>query len=178
MDDEENVNGAAAVNAKGGNGKAMGLVIALLLVLIAVIVGVAFMVLGALGDTTPTGGVTTVEAQGLTPEDITHVTTGLPIVTNLLTDPNGREWMVVFSFTVGVNNTTAESSDLIRLLENSEPILRNIGLNVVRDVTGSELNARGGATLVSNEILRRVQDEFRSNLITDIMIVDLTTQPL
>lgn len=176
MDDEENFDGGAvAAKPSGGNRKMMGLVVFLLIVLIGVIAVAAFFIMGALGNDSTNQSVIDLPAVTSSPEDVTHVGLGSSINTNLLTGPDGRDTMVHFNFTVAVNNTLSDSDDVISILRSSEPIVRSIALNILRDMTVSELNVRGGDTLLANELLRRLQDEFRTNLITDINIIDLAT---
>lgn len=176
MDDEENVEagGAVASPAPAGNKKMMGLIVALLIVLIGVVVAVAIFVIGALNNGSD-AGVTTLPAIDRGAEYITHVQLGSHISTNLLTGPDGREFNVLLNFTIGVNNTADNSDEILSLVQSSESIIRHTALNVIRDMTGAEVNARGGDIIIANEILRRLQEEFRTNLITDIFIVDLMT---
>ena len=178
MDEDENVEEVAGSEkpAAGGNKKMMILIVALLLILIGVIVAVAIVILGALNSENEPVIMDVAPPLVTTVEDITFVPLGAPIATNLLTGPDGRETMVIFNFSVGVNHTAEGGDEMVELVEGAEPLIRNIALNVLRDMTNAEISARGGQQIATAEILRRIQEEFRTNLITDIFVIDVATQ--
>ena len=174
MDEEEIVEeGVATSKAPGGNKKMLVLIIVLLLILIGVIVAVAVFVLGALNNANDPNIVDLPSPIITTVEDITHIPLSSHISTNLLVGPDGRDTMVMFDFTVGINHTVDGGEDMVELVTASEPVTRSIALSVLRDMTSAELNARGGSQIATAEILRRMQEEFRTNLITEIFLVNI-----
>ncbi|MCL1936554.1 MAG: flagellar basal body-associated FliL family protein [Defluviitaleaceae bacterium] len=175
MDDEEQI---AAVPPQN-NKKMMGLIIGLLLVLIAVVVAASIYIIGFLGNGGAAGGnsgnIQDIILTTANIDDITFVPISHPINTNLLPDSNGRDAVVTLFFSIGINNTSENSGEMIRIISSAEPVIRNIGLSVIRDMTAFEVNSREGHLIISNEILRRLQQEFGTNLITNVYIMDLMT---
>ena len=175
MDEDQNVEVAASAPA-GNNKKMMILIVGLLLVLIAVVVAVAIYILSVLGQEQQP---TIVDPHILTPgvEDITFISIGHPINTNLLTGADGRNMAITLNFNIGVNHSLDTAEETIELISNAEPVVRSIALSVLRDMTAFEVNSREGATQVANEIQRRLQEEFRTNLITGVYVIDIFTAP-
>ena len=167
-------------SAPDKNKKMMILIIGLLVALIGVVIGVAFFIISSLNSDDTGVEVAPIHSNVLTPADITLIPIGAPIVTNLIPGVDGRERMVSLSFSVAVNHREEDSDDgaaeLIALLDRTEAVVRSIGLDVVRERTFEELRSREAAALLSAQILTRIQDEFQTNLIVNIVIDDLRAQ--
>lgn len=171
MDEEQNV---VAPATGGNNKKMMILIIGLLVVLIGVVVAVAIYIVGLLGQESQPS-ILEVLPPPPRVEDITFINISHPINTNLLGGPDGRQALITLNFSIGVNHSLPGGEDLIDLISSAEPIVRSIAISVVRNMTALEINTIEGHTEVSNEILRRLQDEFQTNLITGIFILDIMT---
>ena len=174
MDEEQNAVAIQPASAGSGNKKMMILIVGLLLLLIAVVVAVGFYVFTMLGNNDGNN----IIDPGVAPpsiESITFVPLSHPINTNLLVGADGRTANVSINFSIGVNHDHEDSEELIALLERAEPVVRSIAINVLRDMTAFEINAREGSTVVGNIIMQRLQAEFATNLITGIYIFDIMT---
>lgn len=170
---EENQNEAVVVANPSGNRKIMILILGLLVVLIGVVVAIAIYIFTVLGGEPQEIVVEIPAPGGVALEDITFLPLSHPINTNLLTGADGRERRVSFDFSIGVNHSQDGAAELIALLERSEPVIRNIGLSVSRDMTFHEINSREGSAILAAEILNRLQDEFQTNLIIRVELGDL-----
>ena len=162
-------------NVSDKNKKMMILIIGLLVVLIGVIIAVAIFIITTINSEN-TVEVINAQQNTVTPADVTLISLSQPINTNLITDVEGRERVASLNFSVAVNHNEAGSQELIEVMQRSEPIIRDIALNVLRDRTAAEINSREGPNLISTEILIRLQDEFQSNLIYNVYIVDVFVQ--
>lgn len=159
----------------------MGLIVGLLFALIAIVIGIAVFILingnfGG-GDNDDTGApVIQIQPPAPTVGEKTFVTLSHPLNTNLLGGVDGRDAHITLDFSIAVLNTEANSDEVIRLLRDAEPVVRHIALSVIRDMTFTEVNARNGAEIISAALLRRLQDEFGSNLIIDVYIDDMVSR--
>ena len=165
----------------GNNKKMMFLIIGLLVVLIGVVIAVAIYVVNVIGqEQDPLLSTPVVDVAPAAPsvEDIHFIPIGaFPINTNLLTGADGRNMAITLNFNIGVDIGHPDGPELVAVMMGAEPVMRNIALSVVRDMTASEVNSRDGSTMLSNEIQRRIQEEFQTNLITGIYIMDIFTAP-
>lgn len=162
-------------NVSDKNKKMMMLIIGLLVVLIGVIIAVAIFIITTVNSDNIVE-VSYVQPNILTPADLTLIPLSQPINTNLITGVEGRERVASLNFSVAINHNESDSEELITVIKRSEPIIRDIALNVLRDRTAAEINSREGPHLISSEILMRLQDEFQSNLIVNVYIVDVFVQ--
>lgn len=169
MDEEQKV----AAKPKGS--KMMIVIIGLLVLLIGVIVAAFFFIMNSVNNA-QTANIVQIELPSTTVNEVTFIETGGAVNTNLLVGTDGRDRRIVFSFDIGVNNTHEDAEELISLLTHARPVIRNIALSVARDLTFNEVNDRGGATVLTDEILRRLQDEFTTNLIVRIELTEFMAQ--
>lgn len=173
MDEEQGADVAQV--PQSSNKKMMILILALLVVLIGVVVAVAIYIIGFLGNDVTSSAIVDPVLPVASVEDTTFINLSHPINTNLLTGSDGRSTVITFNFSIGVNNAHDDSEGLISVIEGAEPLIRSITLSVLRDMTAFEVNSVEGSTLIANIILQRLQDEFQSNLITGIYVIDIMT---
>lgn len=157
------------------NKKIMMLIIGLLVALIIIVIVVAIFIVRSLNSDSSTVDPTPAAINVLTPADLEFISLHQPINTNLLTGIDGRERVVSFNLTIAINKNEDDSEEFITLLERSQPVVRDIALNVVREKTFEELRARDSTSLLSSEILMKLQEEYQSNLIVNVLITDLFT---
>ncbi len=153
-------------------------IIALLVILIGIIGFIsfkAFSMLNADVDTTEN----TVEQQSnyVAITDIQTVKLSTPISTNLKTGPSGIEYNIRVSIAIGINMTDKENSaNLVTLLTEKEPIVRDICLSVITNITYEELKSGDSQAILSKAILQRLQEEFETNLIYKVYVDDIYIQ--
>ncbi len=105
--------------------------------------------------------------------DVTLVPLTKPISTNLKAGVDGLSHIISVSLSVGVNNTDKKESPLlVQQLTSQESIVRDICLSTIRNKTFEELQSQDSETALSNEILARLQDTFKNNLIYQVYISD------
>ncbi|MCL1996882.1 MAG: flagellar basal body-associated FliL family protein [Defluviitaleaceae bacterium] len=175
MNEDQNVE--AVVAAPSGNKKMMFLIVGLLVLLIGVVVAVAIYIVSVIGQTEAPVVIIDQVIPAATVEDTEFVSIGHPINTNLLTGADGRNMAITLNFNIGINYGQDGGPELVDIMSSAEPVVRNTALSVVRDMTAVEVNSRDGATMIASEIQRRLQEEFQTNLITGVFIIDIFTAP-
>jgi len=164
-------------NSSDKNKKMMILIIGLLVALIGVVIAVAVFILTSLNAEEGVIEPGPIHTNVLTPADITFIPLSQPIVTNLVSDVGGRERIASLNLNVGITHREEDSDDgaaeLISLMEESEAVVRSIALDVLREKTFEELSSREATAMLSSQILTRLQDEFQTNLIVNVLIIDL-----
>ncbi len=153
-------------------------IIALLVILIGIIGFISFKAFSMLNADAATTE-TTVEQQSnyVAITDISTVALSTPLSTNLKTGPSGLEYSIRVSVAIGVNMTDTENSPaLVTLLTEKEPIVRDICLSVITNMTYEELKAGDTQAILSKAILQRLQEEFETNLIYDVYVSDIYIQ--
>ncbi len=154
------------------------IIIALLVVLIGII-GVisfkAFSILNADPDATeqePAPTSTYVPIANIETVALTN-----PISTNLKTGPSGIDYSIRVSIAIGVDNTDpAASAEILGILGSKEPIVRDICLSVITNMTYEELKAGDAQAILSSAILQRLQEEFETTLIYEVYVSDIYYQ--
>ncbi len=153
-------------------------IIALLVILIGIIGFISFKAFSMLNADTATSD-QAVEQQSnyVAITDIQTVALSSPISTNLKTGPSGLEYSIRVSVAIGVNMTDPDNSAaLVTLLTEKEPIVRDICLSVITNMTYEELKAGDSQAILSKAILLRLQEEFETNLIYDVYVSDIYIQ--
>ena len=163
----------------GSNNKVMMIVIiALLVILLISVVVVSFFAINMLNSSDDPAGAVPPHAPVLTPADLYLFSLGEPIATNLRVGTDGRNHTIRVDLTVAVNNTEeAEGSEeLIALIYETEPIVRDTALRVIARKTYEELRFSDGIGLLSSEILRALQEEYGTHLIAQVRVTNKIMQ--
>ncbi len=152
-------------------------IIALLVILIGIIGFISFKAFSMLNADPAAEENATQQTSYVSIADIQTVPLSSPISTNLKTGPSGLEYSIRVSVAIGVNTTDQENSPaLITLLTEKEPIVRDICLSVITNMTYEELKAGDSQAILSKAILLRLQEEFETNLIYDVYVSDIYIQ--
>ncbi len=154
------------------------IIIALLVVLIGIIGVISFKAFSILnqGDETKETEVTTTTSY-VPIANIETVALTSPISTNLKTGPSGIEYSIRLSIAIGIDNTDPKvSTELITMLGTKEPIVRDICLSVITNMTYEELKAGDAQAILSSAILQRLQEEFETTLIYEVYVSDIYYQ--
>jgi len=149
--------------------------LAVLLIAIAAVSFIVFRVISAEPDDPASEILAVVPV--LTPEEITIIELSSPIGTNLARGATGETHFIRLSLAVGVNNTQgSESENFAILIEESEPIVRDVMLGVIKSYTHEELSRPGGREVLRDEILDRLQNTFQNHLLVAVYISDWALQ--
>ncbi len=153
-------------------------IIALLVILIGIIGFISFKAFSMLNaDAETTDPAIEQQSNYVAISDIQTVALSSPISTNLKTGPSGLEYSIRVSVAIGVNMTDEENSAaLVTLLTEKEPIVRDICLSVITNMTYEELKSGDTQAILSKAILLRLQEEFETNLIYDVYVSDIYIQ--
>ena len=160
---------------KKGNPLMIVLVL-LMVILIGVVAGVGWFFLSNMNNDGSGGGI--VQAIGATQvEDLEFIRISMPINTNLQTGPDGVLRRVSFDFSVAIDTRHGtESTRIAGLIRDAEPVVRDISIAVLRDMTADQVNSLGGSAALTAEITNRLRSEFSTNLIVDIHVIQLLAQ--
>ena len=149
----------------------MTIIIVLLVLLLGTVVAVSIYLVNMFGNDTPTGGNGTRTEIHVGPprlQDIEPVAMG-NITTNLATSANGRVGSVRTDISVGLDTRFTgwedTQSELIRL----ESAARHIMINVFNSLTTEDVNTVEGRNAAAEIILTRLQEQFNSPLIVQVM---------
>jgi len=157
-----------------GNKIMMIVIIALLVVLIGAVGFVAVYGLRVLQETSQQGDNPPPVRilQPLTQKDIHLVKFPNQIVANLKKGADGRERAAQLTLSLEIDNTDAkESPEIIALLQDREPVIRDIVFNIMRNMTHDqliEIDEYNGIDELKNNILNALKVEFATNLIVNV----------
>ncbi len=154
------------------NKKMMLTIIGLLVGLLVVIVVVALILLKTVKHTDSNNNSNSVISSNISIGSLSIVSLTSPISTNLLQGEDNKERAINFSLSLGIANTEKESEDIIKLVKDGEPIVRDVVLSILREKTYQELSKVGAGDLLKNEILTKLQDAFGTNLIVKVYLDD------
>ena len=150
----------------------MIVIIVLLVALLGTVVGVTFYAFNM---------VQSIEAQAaaaaagwdrtprqLHPDEIGRIMAGESILTNLA-GPGGGGNMARIQVVIGYDNTQGrESNDIAELIYDQMTHIRIVALNSIGSRTAEELSAIDGRNVLAAEILDRLQNDFRTNMIVEV----------
>ena len=150
----------------------MTIVIALLVILLGAVGFVAYNTL--MISSAYTEPVRTIDSGArLTVDQIEKVPLSSPISTNLRR-VDGVAQYVKIDLSIGVNNTDKRDSPrIVDSLNKNEMVTRDIVLSVLRSQTYQEISVPEGQELLKENIKRRLQEEYDTNLIVQVYISDL-----
>lgn len=164
-------------------GKLMMIIIILLLVvLLGTVVGVSFYVMSLVKNQAAATDVQSTSSnehvvKNLSQSEITKISLGDAIVTNLIDSPNGTAHFAKMKVLVGYDNTVKTDSEAFAtMLTNDLTFARSIALACIRNYTYEDLNASGGDAVLANDIKEKMQDQFNTTLIVDVYFDDWLLQ--
>ena len=155
------------------------IIIVLLLMLMGTIIGAAVVLMNTLNNPVEPGADRAPVALSIEQIETFALQGGETFATNLAPDGTGIVRNIRLSVAIGINRTDENAAaELVQTLYNSEPILQDAVLNVVRSITFGELRAQpdGGQHLLRRTLLERFSELIGSNLIIDVYIPSLVTQ--
>ena len=153
--------------------KIMTIVIIVLLVLLLGAVG--FVAIYGIQAINNSGMVT--ENQGsisvgktLSQKDISLIKFSNPISSNLKKGADGEPHVASLTLSIGVDNTEKTSEEMILLIEDREPVVREIVATLLSNVTYEELTEQYNFTKeeLKQNIMDKLKLEFATNLIVSI----------
>ena len=107
-------------------------------------------------------------------DQIEKVNLSSPISTNIFSHTNNTEHYVKINLSIGVNNTDKkESPKILESLTKNEMVTRDIVLSILRSQTLEELKLFEGQEQLKDSIKTRLQEEYNTNLIVQVYIIDL-----
>ncbi len=163
-------------NKTGNNKTMMIIIIALLVILLGAIGTVAFLFLNAMGGEKKDPNYVPA-MMDLNPDQIELVPLSDKINTNLAQDQDGVDYYIRVGIALGVNNTQKEESiKFIDLVKSKEVMIRDTALGVIRSKTAAQLQRPDGREVLRSELLTRLQDTFKNNLLVDIYLDDFIIQ--
>ena len=157
-----------------GNKVMMIVIIALLAVLIGLVGFVTFYGLQVLQNNTEQGNAqASVSAEKtLSQRDIDLVKFSNSIKANLKNGNDGKAHFVTLTVSVGIDNTDKkESPEVVALVQDREPVVRDIVGALLRDTTFEDLTETSdyqGIEVLRQNILGALRTEFATNLIATI----------
>jgi len=160
---------------KMGNKVMMIVIIALLVVLIGAVGFVAVYGMRVLQESSqpaespPASSV----ARPLSQREIALVKFTDRITANLKQGADGRARAANVLLSLEIDNTDKESEEIIALLKDREPVIRDIVFNILRTMTMDELvevDAYDGIEELKARVLNAIKIEFATNLIVNVRI--------
>lgn len=97
--------------------------------------------------------------------DLTLVSIGDTLSTNLRQGENGRQGLINTRITIGVDGTSNHSDELVQQMYEAETIIRSTTLSVARSFTFEQLSRPEGQAMLEEALLEQLRIEFASNLI-------------
>lgn len=147
------------------NKKMMVVIIALLIVLLAVIIGFAVFTFKMVGANKPEVKETVQvapETSILKSENVGFTT---PLNINLKKGADGAEHAISINVTIVMDSSGKDDAELINKIKSSEYIIRDVTLTVLRNKTIDEIRDEDSMDIIKQEILSKLQEEFKTNII-------------
>jgi flagellar basal body-associated protein FliL len=159
----------------------MIIIIALLVLLLGTVVGVSLYALKLFNENSdPEARAAANQPQvvkNLTREQITSVSLGDPITTNLQKGDDGKSHFAILSVEVGYDNTVKNESDAFGLvLAENIKYARSVALSCIYGRKYEELQDMDGLNELAAEILQKLQEGFNSQMIVEVTISDQAFQ--
>lgn len=158
----------------------LGVVIGLLVVMLGTIVGLGIYIVNSMGKETAEAAthqeVVVIDHADLKELPSYEVTTNL--ADGSVTDKNGgKDSGHMLKLVVGLNinyekDKIKDADKLILVLTEKETTIKDIIISVVSTKTYEELKEIGAKDRIKEEILRKLQDEFQTNLIVSVKLGD------
>ena len=158
----------------------MIIIIALLVALLATVVGVTLFAFNAFQnmETAAHADHSWVrEERILHPEQITRIPIGDSIITNLASDGGNFGGVARVQVLVGYDNTQGSDSNAIASRINDQmTLIRTITLAALQERSYQELTARGAMDDLGADILYRLQNDFMTNMIVEVSFYEWMIQ--
>jgi len=155
-------------------GKVVNIVIiALLVVLIGLIGFVAVYGLQAINNSREPVEIVVKPERTLSQREIDLVKFTDPLISNLKIGETGTKHAVSLRISIGVDNTDAESAELISLLHDREPVIRDVIGQILKVTTYedlTELNEFNGIEILRANIISALRAEFATSLIVNVVM--------
>lgn len=160
---------------EGKNKLMMIIIIVLLVVLIGAVVGLTFFSIQNMNKNPAQDPERTVVEQvvRLTQNEIEDIDFSSAITTNLQKGSDGLDHQIRILLSIGVNKKEKTSAEMITFLSGKEKIMRAMALEIIRLKTLQEMERPDGEEILKSEILVKLQEEFNTNLIVSVNIVDI-----
>ncbi len=150
----------------------MIIIIALLVVLLGSIVSVFFLLRGYVDTNATPEQENVVEMTDVSYTQLQFIP--IPAIsTNLATDVDMLPRTAKVELAYSVVTDQKESADLIALLADKELVVRSIALDTIRSKTYDEMMRSDTQQMLEEEILRKLQDAFETNLIHSVVVYDI-----
>lgn len=155
------------------NKKMMMVIIILLVVLLAAVAGISVygytILRNGPAKETPPEVIVRSEA---TVENTETLSFSTPLNVNLKNNGTSAEYAISINVTVDIDASDAKDAELIGKIKQSEPAIRDIVITVLRDKTFDEVEGPGATGILKQEILSRIQEKFKTNLIYAVSFGD------
>jgi len=151
----------------------MIIIIALLVIILGTVAGVSVYLINLMNKQAngeATGDETIAAVIALKPDEMTPVVLGDEILTNLAKGPENKQRILKAQVVLRYDNTQGKAStDFATLLEINVDVARSIALACMRSQTGEVLETPEGQDDLAVLIKTRLQEEFHTTLIVDVM---------
>lgn len=160
----------------GKNKIGMILIIALLVILL-ILFGAGFWLLYSTINKANDTESNNTYIEEISEEDITIFSVGeSSVITNLLEGPDKKKHVIKIKVSLGINNSKKKAKDateLITLLETKQPFLKDTIINICRNKTFEELNRNDAQAIIKDEMLLRLKEAFKTDLIVKVYIDEI-----
>jgi flagellar basal body-associated protein FliL len=158
----------------------MVIIIVLLVVLLGTVLAVSFYVMNLVSKQAEASGLnpqSEYAGKVLTQDEITKVTLGDAITTNLAKGPDNKDHVAKLRVVIGYDNTVKEESAAFEATINANlEYARAVALACIYSSTFEELSNPDGMANLANKIKEQLQDAFKTNLIVDVYFSERTLQ--
>lgn len=156
------------------NKKFMFVIIFLLVVLLATVIGVAIMAYNMImSPPDPASAVVMVDPGGVDFMDSRIVNLSSPMTINLLPSPDGTPHAVNINVSIELDTSDSDDAELIDRIAVSEAIIRDAVIFVVSNKRIDQVAGSANQDILREEIMQRLQSEFRTNIIHNVRIWDI-----
>jgi len=152
----------------------MFVIIFLLVVLLATVIGVAIMAYNMImSPPDPASAVVMVDPGGVDFMDSRIVNLSSPMTINLLPSPDGTPHAVNINVSIELDTSDSDDAELIDRIAVSEAIIRDAVIFVVSNKRIDQVAGSANQDILREEIMQRLQSEFRTNIIHNVRIWDI-----
>ncbi|MBE6011943.1 flagellar basal body-associated FliL family protein [Anaeropeptidivorans aminofermentans] len=152
------------------NKKMMIVIIALLVVLLAVIIGFAVFTFRMIGSNKSEAQEKVQMAPDTSILQSENVGFTTPLNVNLKKGADGAEHAISINVTIVMDSSGKDDGELITKIKDSEYIIRDVTLTVLRNKTIDEIRDEDSMDIIKQEILTRLQEEFKTNIIYKVYL--------
>jgi len=149
------------------NKKLMIVIIILLVVLLGIVVSVSVVAYNMVNNSTDKP----VVIENVSSIDIMKtITVNLdePMTINLLPDTDGTSHAINMKVAIAIDTANKKDAELIEKIQGSQAIIKDAVNYVVSNKTVEQVKGNANQDILKEEILLRLQDEFKTNIIYSI----------